>query len=64
MIKKTAKPIMSSSPGARGRHLPKNGITNKKYAEDHGISIRQASRARRNEKWNTKPKASEVEDAS
>lgn len=41
-----------TNAGARGRHLPKNGVTNKKYAEDHGITPRQASKKRRTEKWN------------
>jgi hypothetical protein len=46
----TLKPF--SSPGPHGRHLPKNGMTNKKYGEDHNMSTRQASKARRGEKWN------------
>ena len=47
---KKLKPV--SAPGPHGRHLPKNGITNKNYADDKGITIRQASKARRGEKWN------------
>lgn len=52
-LKKFKKGDMKMShPGPMGRHRPKNGITNKKYADDHGITPRQASKARRNEKWN------------
>ena len=46
---KALKPV--SSPGPKGRHCPKHGMTNKKYAEDHGITVRAASRARRGESW-------------
>lgn len=44
--------LQFKSSGPTGRHLPKNGITNKKYAADHNVSVRQASKLRRNEKWN------------
>ena len=52
-LKKFAKGDMKvTSPGPRGRHIPKNGMANSKYAKDHGITTRQASKQRRGEKWN------------